>query len=144
MNANTPGNTDIKDFPCDARLLSEDDIFIEKVIKDLLPVIGIQLDEGKLAEKVASHSGCSRWYFQRSFKKVTGESVSAYIRERRLLVVAHELIRTDKKLIDIATEQGFSTQQILSRLFRERFGITTSTFRKRSRLAAINSSWLMG
>lgn len=81
--------------------------------------------------EAAKISGYSLWHLQRIFLKFRNQSISSYIREKRLEMVIHELNNSNKKIIQISDECGFDSQQALCRIFTKKFGIPPTAYRKR-------------
>lgn len=75
--------------------------------------------------------GVSKWYFQRIFKGVTGDSIGDYIRKRRLSLAALELVETDIPIIKLAINFGFESQEAFTRAFKNHFNETPAKFRKK-------------
>ncbi|MEE8601826.1 AraC family transcriptional regulator [Euzebya tangerina] len=67
--------------------------------------------------------------FQRSFRAVTGETVKAYVRARRLSHALDLLESTDLRILDIAFAAGYETQESFARAFKSVMGMTPSAFR---------------
>ncbi|MDO5706480.1 MAG: helix-turn-helix domain-containing protein [Paracoccus sp. (in: a-proteobacteria)] len=86
-------------------------------------------DTAMTPHAVAEGCGISIRYLHAIFADAN-RSVTPYIREQRLLA-ARDLLRMPEvlKMVDIAYRLGFSDQAILSRQFRDRFGMTPSAFR---------------
>lgn len=96
---------------------------------------GIDFVEERLADElstaeVARHAGISHWHFQRIFKALTQETLKTYIRSRRLAVALEMLLSTRQRIIEIALEAGFETQESFSRAFKLAFGVTPGAYRK--------------
>ncbi len=79
---------------------------------------------------VARHAGMSRWHFQRMFKGLTGDTVKAYIRARRLAQTLTLLLNTDTRIIDIAVAADFDSQQSFTRAFKAAFDTTPAQYRR--------------
>lgn len=69
-------------------------------------------------EDVAKVAGYSYYHLNRQFVAVLGESIGNYIKKRRLADAAKKLIYTDRKIIDIAIENGFKSPESFSRAFK--------------------------
>lgn len=82
---------------------------------------------------VARESGMSQWHFQRTFKGLTGDTVKDYIRSRRLACALDALLRTDKKIIDVAVEADFDSQESFTRAFKAAFDDTPAQYRRAGR-----------
>jgi len=105
---------------------SSEDIRIRRVLEfieeNLGAVIGI--------ENLVEISAMSASSLMRSFKKATGKSAAAYVKERRLQVAEEMLSRTRKPLGQIAFETGFCDHAHFTRSFKARFSITPSKWRR--------------
>jgi AraC family transcriptional regulator len=73
----------------------------------------------------------SLYHFQRIFSSMTGMSLATYIRRRRLTLAAAELIATRKRIIEIALESGFESQEAFSRAFKKMYQSSPGAFRRR-------------
>lgn len=80
-------------------------------------------------QRLAAAAGVTRFQVIRDFKKLTGATPAAFIRDRRLRR-ANQLIQQGASLADAACAAGFSDQSHLSRSFRAVHGITPGMFRK--------------
>ena len=69
-------------------------------------------------------------YFSRSFKQVLGEPPHAYVVRRRLERACYLMITSSASLGEIALGVGFCDQTHLSRLFRQAFGQSPSSWRR--------------
>ncbi|MFA6505930.1 MAG: AraC family transcriptional regulator [Treponemataceae bacterium] len=79
---------------------------------------------------VALASGLSPFHFHRTFQAMAGEPVAEYVKKRRLDAAADFLSSTDRRIIDIAVECGFSSQEAFARAFAKAFGWPPGIFRK--------------
>ncbi len=78
--------------------------------------------ENKLnADIVASNAGYSKFHYSRLFKKVTGNTISEHIKERRLLCAAKEIIN-GSRIIDVAIHYGYETHSGFDKAFKKKFG----------------------
>ena len=80
---------------------------------------------------VADHFQVSESYLSRYFKSKTGQNFVNYLNEVRIENAANELCQTDATITNIAVDSGFSTPSVLNRIFKKKYGITPSEFRKR-------------
>ncbi len=78
----------------------------------------------------AREAGMSQWHFQRMFKGLTGDTVKDYIRSRRLGHALDTLLNSDRKIIDIALDADFESQESFTRAFKAAFDITPAQYRK--------------
>ena len=80
-------------------------------------------------EDLADEFGVSASYLSRLFKKETGVSVSAYIREQKMEVAKNLLRFSDYSMIEIANRLSFSSQSHFIQQFREAVGVTPKKYR---------------
>ena len=86
-------------------------------------------DELSLAA-IAETVGLSPYHFHRTFQALAGEPVGEYIKKRRLDAAACMLVDGDSRIIDIAMECGFSSQEAFARAFAKAFGWPPGVFRR--------------
>ncbi|MCX7749326.1 MAG: AraC family transcriptional regulator [Clostridia bacterium] len=103
--------------------------YIEQLEKAIL-YIEERLSEDIKVEEVAGAAGYSYYHFHRIFEAVVGETVGNYLRTRRLTRAANDLIYTGKRILDIAVEYRFESQEAFNRAFKKRFKVTPGTYRK--------------
>nr|WP_216855474.1 GyrI-like domain-containing protein [Paenibacillus alba] len=88
------------------------------------------LTDERLSTKVMEAAGYSPYHFHRIFLSVTRNSVSEYIRKRRLTQAAYDLFYTNQRIIDIAILYRFESQESFARAFGKMFSISPGQFRK--------------
>lgn len=93
-------------------------LYIEKHLGDAISV-----------EDVARAAGYSYYHITRQFSAVLGESVGSYIKKRRLADGAKKLPYTDKRILDIAVENGFESSEAFSRAFKALYGVSPRSYR---------------
>ncbi|RED48144.1 AraC family transcriptional regulator [Aestuariispira insulae] len=79
---------------------------------------------------VANAACYSDYHFARMFRALAGDTIVGYIRKRRLSIAAERLVSEDIRLIDLALESGFDSQEAFSRAFRKLFGMAPGQFRR--------------
>ena len=99
-------------------------------IKDALEYIDAHPDEKMSREIIAKRFHFSPYYFHRLFSTVAGKALAAYVRDRRLMCACVSLATTDRSVLDIAIDSGFSGAQSFSRTFKRAFGVAPSEYRK--------------
>lgn len=95
------------------------------------------LGENLTAQSVASEVGFSAFHFHRIFKALLGESITDYIRKRRLAGAARLLLSTSKPIIEIALATQFETQESFTRAFKKMFGTTPNAFRGNGKISPL-------
>jgi len=83
---------------------------------------------------VAEASGLSRFYLSRVFPEVTGHSVFAYLRGRRLSEAARVLAEGAPDILSVALEAGYGSHEAFTRAFRDFLGLTPEEVRARRSL----------
>ncbi|MBP6927064.1 MAG: AraC family transcriptional regulator [Caldisericales bacterium] len=95
----------------------------------------INFMEARLKEKVglgdvAKEAGFSSFHFHRIFLANVGETVTEYLRKRRLSEAARELMETDHRILDIAVDYQFESQQAFTRAFKRMFFVPPGRCRR--------------
>jgi AraC family transcriptional regulator len=88
------------------------------------------LDQPLTLEAVAAQAGLSPYHFSRLFTARMGRSVMAHVRGRRLVSGARRLCdEPELKLVDLAFDCGFESQEAFTRAFKRVFGVSPGRFR---------------
>ncbi len=82
-------------------------------------------------KEAAAVAGMSREHFTRLFMKETGESPAAYLRRLRLETAARLLRATALPVAEVALRSGFPNAAKLGALFRRRYRLTPTAYRRR-------------
>ena len=77
-------------------------------------------------------SGYSQSQLSRLVKKHYGCGLNDYVKEMRLLAAYKRIALTDEHIEDIAESVGYESFSHFSKIFKERFGITPPTLRKKT------------
>jgi AraC family cel operon transcriptional repressor len=81
-------------------------------------------------DKLYELSGKSAGHVNRAFRQYLRETPTFYINQLRLDFAKTLLLTTDLSILDISIEVGIDNLSYFYHLFKERFGITPSDFRK--------------
>ena len=100
-----------------------------EVINDAIDYIEDNLSANITHTQVAEELFVSPYHFFRVFRAVTNYTVKEYVEKRRMSNVLDQLENTDKKLIDIALENGFNSPEVFTRSFKRNYGISPRQFR---------------
>jgi len=94
-------------------------------------------------DDVASNVGFNSDYFNRLFSQYTGFSIMEYARFYRLRRGAYFLRTTDRDILDIALELGYSTHESFLRAFKKQYGFTPSEYREKfsKKIMTFADSW---
>lgn len=82
-------------------------------------------------ENLYSLTDRSREHLSRSMKKYVGMTVSEYVNNLRLQYIVNMLDNSNHSISDIIFDSGFGNISWASELFKKRFGVTMSEYRKR-------------
>lgn len=105
-------------------------MYHESMLNDLLLWIEKNLEAPQNLQILSDKSGYSKWSLQRLFKKITGYSLAAYTRKRRLTRAAEELRRSDIAISDSAQKYQFDDLSALCRSFKKNVAISPSAYRR--------------
>lgn len=100
------------------------------LIEKILYYIDEHLDENITFEYLAEKFHYSAFHFHRIFSSVTGQSITDYLKKRRLMYAYKDLQETEKTITDICYAYGFESIQTFNRLFKATYGVTPSDLRK--------------
>lgn len=104
---------------------------IQDIIDEIDACIKNHDDEALALSRLAKSLGYSEFYVSRKFSEISGMSLRDYMRFRRLAFALTELRDTDRGILDIALDYGFSSHEAFTRAFRDAYGITPSEYRKK-------------
>lgn len=107
-------------------------------LRRVLDLIASDFQQDLSLGTLADQSGYSRAHFLRTFQSATGKSPMRYLQDHRLDVARQQLASRGPSITEVAQGTGFSSHSHLTRLFRERFGLTPSAFRQELKLAPVN------
>ncbi len=80
-------------------------------------------------DEIAKRSGFSKFYFNRQFKAMTGETFYKYLSRTRIRNADMQLASQSTSITDIACNTGFSTPSAFIRMFKNYHHCTPSEFR---------------
>jgi AraC family transcriptional regulator len=104
------------------------EVCIKKSIEYIEDNLNNKIELQELADKVF----LSKYHFHRTFHAIVGMPVAEYIRKKRLIKAANELLNTDDKIIDIAFRYQFSSQEAFTKAFKKLYGVPPREFRRNS------------
>lgn len=73
----------------------------------------------------------SEFYITRKFKEISGMKFRDYLRRRKLAFALKDLRDSEKGILDIALDYGFSSHEAFTRAFKAMYGITPGEYRKK-------------
>ncbi|MCB2290491.1 AraC family transcriptional regulator [Clostridium sp. CS001] len=100
------------------------------IILEATQFIHSKYDENILVAHISEYVYLSPSYFSKVFRILTGYTVKEYVNRYRLYQAATALKETDKRIISIAFEAGFSSQQSFTKKFVQQYRIPPARFRR--------------
>ena len=94
--------------------------------------------------RLARIAEVSQAYFIRTFRATFGETPHRYLQRRRVERAMFLLRSTDRRVTDICFDVGFNSLGTFSRTFEDIVGESPSAFRRRGRMPAIPTCFMMG
>lgn len=87
-------------------------------------------DEALTLHFLSGRLGYSESHTTRKFKEISGMQFRDYLRNRKLAFALKEVRDSEKSLLDIAIDYGFSSHEAFTRAFKGTYGMTPSEYRK--------------
>ena len=103
---------------------------IQRIVDEIDQCIKAHRDEALTLGYLARYLGYSEYYTTRKFKEISGLAFRDYLRQRRLAFALKEVRDSDKSLLDIAMDYGFSSHEAFTRAFKSAYGLTPSAYRQ--------------
>nr|WP_319511099.1 substrate-binding domain-containing protein [uncultured Draconibacterium sp.] len=118
-------------------LINEDDKDLSRLDRKFLnkisQIVEEHLEKEELTvEELSQMLGLSRVHVYRKIKKLTGMSVSEFVRSVKLKLSLNLIKTSGKTMAEIAYEVGFSSPSYFTKCFKDQFGMSPSEFGKRS------------
>ena len=102
----------------------------QRQLVQVLDYIDAHLAQNLKLENLAQLLDMSQFHFSRLFKQSLGISPYQYLIQQRVERAKQLLKQTDKSIVEIAFDCGFSSHSHLSKQFRQFTGITPKAYRK--------------
>lgn len=99
-------------------------------IQSAVDFIEVHLSDDLRLYDVALHCGFSEYHFHRIFSAILGESVSEYIRKRRLSRAAAAILNSSESIMEVALDAGYDSQEAFTRAFKTMYGVTPGRLRR--------------
>ena len=101
-----------------------------EIYKEIVNYIDKHYNENLKLSDVAGHFGYNPDYFSKSFKNYIGEGFLVHLRKLRLYNARKQLMFTDKSILEVALDTGFSDSKAFIRDFKAFYGTTPLKYRK--------------
>ena len=104
-----------------------------KLINHISSLIESNISDIPSVENLARESGLNVNKLQEGFKKLYGSTVNNYIQKTRLDAAYNLLTKSEMNISEIVVAIGLSSKSYFSKVFKEKYGISPSLFRKKQR-----------
>lgn len=88
-------------------------------------------------DDMAHDLGVSKYVLSRVFSKTFHRNFNQYLNDARLRYACTRLVHSHETILDICLDSGFDSQRTFNRVFKERYRITPSEYRKEKREGVI-------
>ena len=109
---------------------------IQSIVDEMDECIKCHHDKALTLRKLSEKLGYSEFYTTRKFREISGLRLRDYLRRRKLAFALKEVRDSERSLLDIALDYGFSSHEAFTRAFKDAFGVTPSVDRKDPRPVA--------
>ena len=106
---------------------------IQLIVNEIDQGIKNHDDEALTLRGLSDRLGYSEFYTTRKFREISGMSFRDYLRNRKLAFALKEVRDSEKSLLEIALDYGFSSHEAFTRAFKGTYGVTPSAYRKAPR-----------
>ena len=100
--------------------------------RQILKFIEQHYSEPLSIQKMAEASGFSQSHFMKFFRQTFGTSFTDYLNSYRLTMASRLLLASEDTILTVAADTGFENLSYFNRLFKRRFHMTPSQFRRRT------------
>jgi len=113
---------------------------VQAIIDEIDRSIRARESETLTLERLARYSGYSPSHVSRMFYAISGMHLRQYLCQRRLAFTLKELRETQRCILPIALDYGFSSHEAFTRAFRAAYGMTPSAYRRCGMAAHIDKT----
>lgn len=104
----------------------------EGIVLNIIDYLDHNLTEEITIDSIAGKFHFNRFYLMKMFKKVTGITILEYVNHKKIVGSLSDVVNTDDKILKIALNHGFNSQEYYSEMFTKVLGISPSEFRKQA------------
>lgn len=104
---------------------------VQIIVDEIDKCIKHRNNEALTLSSLSSSLGYSEFYTTRKFKEISGMQFRDYLRHRKLAFALIEVRDSERGLLDIAFDYGFSSHEAFTRAFKITYGIAPSEYRKK-------------
>ncbi len=103
---------------------------VQQTVAEIDQCIKGQAEESVTLQRLSQKLGYSEFYVSRKFREVSGMQLREYLRCRKLAFALKELRDTDRGILEIALNYGFSSHEAFTRAFKQAYGVTPREYRR--------------
>ncbi|MGE6578601.1 helix-turn-helix transcriptional regulator [Paenibacillus xylanexedens] len=103
---------------------------IQIIVDEIDKCIKNDNDEALTLRFLSRRLGYSEFYTTTKFKEIAGMQFRDYLRHRKLAFALKEVRDSERGMLDIAFNYGFSSHEAFTRAFKGTYGVTPSEYRK--------------
>jgi len=104
---------------------------IQIIVDEIDECIKNRDDEALTLRFLSRKLGYSEFHTTRKFKEISGMQFKDYLRLRKLAFALIEVRDSERSILDIAFDYGFSSHEAFTRAFKAIYGIAPSEYRKK-------------
>lgn len=112
---------------------------VQNMVDEIDRCIRARSSDALSLRRLAERMGYSEFHMSRKFHEISGLQLREYMRMRRLAFALRELRDTNRTILDIALDYGFSSHEAFTRAFREVFGLSPGAYRRHPIPAALRT-----
>ena len=106
----------------------------KKAIQAMINWIDENIDKNPTLLDMSKQIGYSPYYCSSQFHQIVGMAIREYVSQQKLYYAALDIRDTDKRIIDVAIQYGYSSHEALTTAFRKKYGISPKTYRRENTL----------
>ena len=103
---------------------------IQRMVDEIDRSILTHEEETLTLGRLAGDMGYSAYHVTRRFREIAGMPLRDYLRRRRLAFALKEVRDSQRTLLDIAVDYGFSSHEAFTRAFKGLYGVTPAAYRR--------------
>lgn len=112
---------------------------IQTIVDEIDECIKNYDDESLTLRRLSDKLGYSEFYTTRKFKEISGMQFRDYLRNRKLAFALKEVRDSEKSLLEIALDYGFSSHEAFTRAFKGIYGMAPGKYRKNPEPVALRT-----
>jgi len=110
-----------------------------EIIEQMSTFINNYYDTNLQVSLLQRKSGLTAVKLQEGFKLMHGQTICEFVKSVRLKKAEDFIMNTDMNISEIVYSLGFSSRSYFSKIFKEKFGVSPTTFKKKNKLAALTA-----